>query len=243
MSRKAGYEFKEDLKDLITREKHKVEPKGKKPAFFPNICRVIVTTNVDNSLGKTDESRRYQMQGISNAWQCIANPTADEEKETNRINREKWNTLLALLQDKTEVRALWDYFMSIDLTGWTPKGNLVKTQASDDAHHESTDMIMHALCDRFRYEKNDDIGKVKGGEYWLSARDVHHLLTRYMNEQGQTINDEKMNGLMARSRTVLRQIEGCRRNVLKRDLEYGPTKYTVIPVSHIITRLKKLFPE
>jgi len=243
MSRKAGYDADEDLKDFITRKKHKCEPKGKKPAYYENTSRVFVSTNVETPVKKTNQSRRYQMQGISNARQCLANPTTDEEKEMTRQNREWWDKLHALLQDKTEVRALWDYFMSIDLTGWNPKANLVKTQASDDAHHECVDMIMYALSDRFRDEKHTDVGRVEGEEYWLSGRDIHHLLTRYINDQGQTINDEKMNGLMARSRSVLRQIEGCRRNVLKRDPVYGPTRYLVIPVSHIITRLKKLFPE
>ena len=251
MSRKAGYEAKEDLKDLITRPTHKVEPKGKKPAYFPNVSCSFITTNNETPTEKTNESRRYMMQGISNARKCMAFPTTDEEKEMTRQNREWWDKLLALLKDKTEVRALWDYFMSIDLTGWSPKANIPKTQASEDAHHDCVDMIMHALCDRFRHEKHTDVGLVqtvydeKGhyNAYWLSGRDIHHLLTRYIQDQGQTINDERMNGLMARSRTVLRQIEGCRRNVLKRDPVYGPTKYLVIPVSRIITRLKKFFPE
>jgi hypothetical protein len=243
MSRRAGYEAKEDLKDLTTRPTHKVEPKGKKPAYFPNVSCSFITTNHETPTEKTDESRRYMMQGISSARKCLAYPTTDKEKETNRINREWWDTLLALLKDKTEVRALWDYFMSIDLTGWTPKANIPKTQASEDAHHECVDTIMHALCDRFRHEKHTDVGRVEGGEYWLSGRDIHHLLSRYIQDQGQTINDERMNGLMARTRTVLRQIKGCRRNVQRWDADYGNTKYLVIPVSHIITRVNFLFKE
>lgn len=243
MSRKAGFEAKEDLKDLITRPFHKVEPKGKKPAYYPNVATVCISTNNETPTEKTDESRRYFMQGVSSARKCLAYPTTDEEKEMTRINREWWDKLLTLLKDKTEVRALWDYFMSIDLTGWTPKANIPRTQASEDAHHECVDTIMHALCDRFRHEKHTDVGRVEGDEYWLSGRDIHNLLIRYISDQGQTINEEKMNGLMARSRTVLRQIKGCRRNVLKRDPVYGPTKYLVIPVSHIIARVNFLFKE
>ena len=183
------------------------------------------------------------MQGVSNARKCLAHPTTDEEKEMTRINREWWDKLLALLKDKTEVRALWDYFMSIDLTGWTPKANIPKTQASEDAHHECVDVIMHALCDRFRHKKHTDVGMVEGDEYWLSGRDINHLLTRYIQDQGQTINEEKMNGLMARSRTVLRQIKGCRRNVQRWDPVYGNTKCLVIPVSDIIARVNFLFKE
>lgn len=241
MSRKAGFEAKEDLKDLITRPFHKVEPKGKKPAYYPNVAIVCISTNNHTPTEMTNESRRYAMQGISSARKCLANPTTDEEKETTRINREWWDKLHALLKDKTEVRALWDYFMSIDLTGWTPKANIPRTQASEDAHHECVDVIMHALCDRFRHEKHTDVGMVEGGEYWLSGRDIHHLLTRYIQDQGQTINEEKMNGLMARSRNVLRQINGCRRNVQRWDAVYGNTKYLVIPVSDIIARVNFLF--
>lgn len=132
-SAKAGHEFSERLKSLITDEKATINPKYVQPYkinLFANW--MFATNNLDGSCLKVEEGdRRYAVADVS-----------DYKKNDEEFYRELKKTLTW-----KHLSALYDYFMSLDVKDYNWSKNRPITQGYKDMQEVSIPTTIRFLVD------------------------------------------------------------------------------------------------
>jgi len=123
----------ENLKNMVTAKKTTFKDKYIRGKQLEIISNFMVTSNFAVSLG--DDSRRELNKLISTAWEC---------------KTENWDKLYNFCDEN--IKALYDFFLSVDITGFKAQTEAKKIKQDD---HTSALKSIECMCDVWKMLKEE----------------------------------------------------------------------------------------
>ena len=137
VSGKDGYESKNVIKDLITREKNIINEKYIKITEYSNYTRLFIFSNNVNPININHNDRRFIVFNV-------------EKKESNSYYKKLHN----LLNDKNKLKSILFYLKNkVDLSKFDIRNDRPKTSAYTDMADYNTPMIYEYLFETYEHIK------------------------------------------------------------------------------------------
>ena len=118
-----GIKYQEKLKAAACNIKNLINVKYEKPVEQNNFCRIFVNSNNDGCVNIKSDDRRYVV--INTGFKLVTNVKDGEEKAKAVAF---WQKYYNNLNDPNWRRSLYDFLMSMDLTGFNVKNDPVTAE-------------------------------------------------------------------------------------------------------------------
>lgn len=130
------YTLANKLKDLITSDTVRINPKGFKAYQQKNISNFLCFTNYRDCLAIDQHERR---------WAVIYSPL--KKKDVNGLDREGYyKRLFGLIDGPENIAACYQYLMERDLYAFNPKGHAPETSGTEELK-QSSKTALHVLVE------------------------------------------------------------------------------------------------
>jgi hypothetical protein len=193
---KTGCEYKEKLKDTITRNQNTINEKNMKPYKLKNLSLVIVCSNNLTPIQIPFDDRRW---------------VVFQTGRQNIGNRSYWTSFSNLIDDPAWVNSLYSEFLDTDLKNWEPDNLFLqpRTEAYVCAQEDNIPLVY-----KYLHEVKWDSFLVVNGKYMVPLRTLISNINAWLYDQGtnnRQITDPKL------LNKLLREITGIQTGVRLRN--------------------------
>ena len=210
---KSGVEYKEKLKDTITRDNNTIRELYLKPYKMKNLVLIIVCSNNLSPIVIPYDDRRW---------------VVFETGRDNIGNREYWNWFAALKQDPHWINSLYSEFLDTDLQSINFQPDNLDNQPKTEAYvlsQEDNIPAVYKYLNEMNWEELRQIEKdtsIHLGKYIIKTNDLTNNINEWIDYQGldYKINSKNMNKL-------LREITGIQTSVVLR-VNNIQSRYTIL---------------
>lgn len=185
MEGKHGVEYQNRLKDQATAPVNNINKKHDRPFEQRNCARIFVNSNMRTPVTVDASDRRYMV--IQCGYGLVINTTDANQK---RKNTDFWKKYYDDLENKYWVRSLYDWLMSLDLTGFSCT-NYPITEARELMRHKNICPLHYYLHDVIKnncegFKKRTIKGQSFTGElHLMKFKDFFQRFEAYMSQNYQ----------------------------------------------------------
>lgn len=162
-----GYKVKEQLKDIITRDKHPIQAKYCALTNYSNFLRVFIFSNNRNPIHINDNDRRFFVLRIP-----------------NKKNREYYTRLASILDDDNALKSILSYFMSQDISEFNIR-EIPMTKEKKIMRSHNRDYLYDFLLENYEF---------KTGKEFISGYSILHSYNDFLlnNNYQNKINNRQL---------------------------------------------------
>ena len=171
-----GYKMKEELKNIVTKNKVTINEKGLRQYDIRNYCRVFMNSNNHNPIEITEDNRRFFV------------VQAGEKQDKTYYDR-----LYNDMKRKECLQSIYSFLMDRDISDYRPL-NLVETDKMRKMKEHNINPIFSFLKDFVFDNVNDDF-KYELDRGYISSKTIYEQCYMYFDIEGHSTKNLNYKGL------------------------------------------------